>query len=145
MLCHCSRHRQVHQEEPVVADDDTRNKAIVLVSLVLLSISAVVVIASAGILIFRRHELIRRKLVHLLGRVDLTDASDVYQVSKAGGRGERERDRCREEQAEVQQQGEETWREKREKGKKGAGESVCSCRPSFFPFPFSCPISLKYL
>lgn len=62
--------------------DEPRNRVILLLSLILLSISGAVIVAATGILIFRRHELIRRKLVHLLGRLDSSDTNDVYQVSQ---------------------------------------------------------------
>lgn len=61
--------------------EEPRNRAVFLISLLLLSVSGVVMVAATGILVFRRHELIRRKLIHLLGRMDTSNTADVYQVS----------------------------------------------------------------
>ena len=61
--------------------ENKSGKTVVLVSFLLLAVSAVVAVAAAGIIVFRRHELLRDKVKHLFGHLDISSTIDSYQAS----------------------------------------------------------------
>ena len=66
---------------PQEREDMKRDETIVLVSLIVILVSITLILLTSVVYIVRRHELLRRKILHLLGRLDMSEPADDYKVS----------------------------------------------------------------
>lgn len=71
-------------DSPVHDDDDEdeskRDETIVFISLVVILVSITLILLTSVVYIARRHQLLRRKILHLLGRLDMSEPADDYKV-----------------------------------------------------------------